>query len=298
VPWLKVCDTALTHPKVIAIHNLGDAVVTGEAVIGAIMLASSWSGQHLTDCFIPDYIGRIASPLHWDKLAAAALKAKIVKKARKGGVDGWSVLIGEGEIFHLLSKEHVLRTRAKRAFTRTDAAQIEALLRDGDECRYCDRPVHPMSRGLHSRQMDHPDPAIKDVVVTACQECNNKKQDRTPREAGMTLLLPPKERGWDLYLTEHSVEWLTRKGALPDSYSTKPAPRRAGAANPLQPAASAPATPPAESLLPPGRDGSGLPVPTPAGTSRASPPGQVSRPRGSRGGRRKRKPPPTLSQER
>ena len=58
--------------------------------------------------------------------------------------------------------------------------------RDAYRCRYC---------GSHlDLVLDHVIPHVRtkddreENLVTACQVCNSKKQDRTPEEAGMTLL--------------------------------------------------------------------------------------------------------------
>lgn len=61
-------------------------------------------------------------------------------------------------------------------------------LRDGSSCQYCGRVaenvdhVVPRSRG---------GPHVWENVVAACQRCNAHKKDRTPDEAGMTLMRRP-----------------------------------------------------------------------------------------------------------
>jgi len=65
-------------------------------------------------------------------------------------------------------------------------------LRDGGRCQYCRQPVTPSSFTL-----DHIVPRSKggttswENVTTACLNCNQKKADRTPRQANMKLLHPP-----------------------------------------------------------------------------------------------------------
>lgn len=68
--------------------------------------------------------------------------------------------------------------------------------RDGYTCQYC---------GTHQRDLKHGDKLERehiipisrggknywDNIVTACSTCNHKKDDRTPEEAGMTLLKHP-----------------------------------------------------------------------------------------------------------
>ncbi len=68
--------------------------------------------------------------------------------------------------------------------------------RDLNRCQYCGEAaenldhVLPRSRG---------GPHVWENVVAACRPCNARKGDRTPREAGMELLVsptPPREHGW------------------------------------------------------------------------------------------------------
>lgn len=66
------------------------------------------------------------------------------------------------------------------------------LLRDKMKCQYCGKicknaeatmdHVIPKSRGGKTSWTN---------IVTACHKCNNKKDDRTPEEAGMRLLSTP-----------------------------------------------------------------------------------------------------------
>lgn len=62
-------------------------------------------------------------------------------------------------------------------------------LRDGHRCQYCGGPaedvdhVVPRSRG---------GPHTWENVVAACRRCNGRKQDRTPREAGLRLVRKPR----------------------------------------------------------------------------------------------------------
>ena len=69
--------------------------------------------------------------------------------------------------------------------------------RDAWTCQYCGRRFHeddlsfdhvqPQSRGGKTNWVN---------IVTACSACNNKKDDRTPEEAGMELLRQPRKPSW------------------------------------------------------------------------------------------------------
>lgn len=65
--------------------------------------------------------------------------------------------------------------------------------RDGRVCAYCGKRatsvdhVLPSSRGGKSSWLN---------TVAACVKCNNRKDDRTPEEAGMRLRFEPFEPSW------------------------------------------------------------------------------------------------------
>lgn len=67
---------------------------------------------------------------------------------------------------------------------RAGLSRRAVLLRDQQRCQYC---------GATAEDVDHVVPRSKggrhawDNVVAACRRCNSRKQDRSPREAGLTL---------------------------------------------------------------------------------------------------------------
>lgn len=66
-------------------------------------------------------------------------------------------------------------------------------LRDRHTCQYCSRPFPALKLTL-----DHVTPrsrgglSVCENLVACCRECNNKKADRTPAEAGMPLASTPR----------------------------------------------------------------------------------------------------------
>ena len=80
--------------------------------------------------------------------------------------------------------------------------------RDAHTCAYCGRRssdltldhVIPRSRGGHNTW---------DNLVSACQDCNHRKADRTPEEAGMKLLRKPAKPSQSVWLDilEVPQEW-------------------------------------------------------------------------------------------
>jgi 5-methylcytosine-specific restriction endonuclease McrA len=262
VTWLKVCDTALTHPKVLAIRGLKDASATAEGVVGTVMLAASWSGAHDTDHFIPEAAVFLASPLHHELMSDVARRVGLWRRAtaaeRKRNLDqpGWIVKVGDGEVFHLLTREQIATRSAHRKLSRSVQGRIDLFLRDGDQCRYCAVAVEPNDRRSHAgRTTDHPDPAVPDDIVIACRGCNLSKNKRTVTDwvaaGGRDLMPPPAERGDPLYLDSATREWLLTyvpaddprlPAARPDSQSDTAAASRdaAAQARPQQPAPSSP----------------------------------------------------------
>ena len=75
------------------------------------------------------------------------------------------------------------------AFTR-----FNVFLRDGWECQYCG-DAFP----THSLTFDHVMPRSRggrtswDNIVTACQDCNTRKGNRTVKQCGMMPLHPPRQ---------------------------------------------------------------------------------------------------------
>ncbi|OQX94996.1 HNH endonuclease [candidate division KSB1 bacterium 4572_119] len=63
--------------------------------------------------------------------------------------------------------------------------------RDGHQCQYCGKRTIPLT-------IDHVIPRVRggkdtwENLVCACIKCNNKKGDRSPEQASMKLMRPPK----------------------------------------------------------------------------------------------------------
>ncbi|SDE38894.1 5-methylcytosine-specific restriction endonuclease McrA [Thermus arciformis] len=94
-----------------------------------------------------------------------------------------------------------LKRLVRRGPSRIPLNRRNVLRRDRYTCQYCGRQggeltvdhVLPKSRGgKHTWEN----------LVTACRACNLKKGDRTPEEAGMRLLRPPKSPRLPLFLSD------------------------------------------------------------------------------------------------
>ena len=78
--------------------------------------------------------------------------------------------------------------RPNAAFTR-----YNLFLRDGFRCQYCGakKPAKDLTFD-HVLPRSRKGPATFENIVAACQSCNLRKSNRTPREAGMKLLRKPR----------------------------------------------------------------------------------------------------------
>ena len=89
------------------------------------------------------------------------------------------------------------------------------LLRDGFTCQYCRAKLVPAQLTLdHVLPRSRGGGSVWENLVASCFSCNNRKGDRTPQEAGMPLVRPPRQLGihakhrllasdsqsWDKYL--------------------------------------------------------------------------------------------------
>lgn len=86
--------------------------------------------------------------------------------------------------------------RLLRAFRRyrkpVKFSRVNIYGRDGYSCQYCG-----LKKSINELTYDHVVPRSKGGtttwmnIVTACQDCNRRKANRTPAEAGMKLRKPP-----------------------------------------------------------------------------------------------------------
>ncbi len=80
-------------------------------------------------------------------------------------------------------------------------------IRDEYTCQYCGDEFSPRMLTLdHVVPASHNGKKSWTNVVTACRECNQKKADRTPKQANMPLLKDPLTPNW-LPTLEHQIKW-------------------------------------------------------------------------------------------
>ena len=127
-----------------------------------------------------------------------AIRLVLDRKAEILEVDGGrefrseNVTVPAPIVIRLVRFVHVPR-RFRRQVTNTFL-----FARDNYSCVYCGRHRSEL-RGRQFLTRDHVRPTSRggantwDNVVTACSPCNNRKGDRLPREAGMSLPHTPRE---------------------------------------------------------------------------------------------------------
>lgn len=126
----------------------------------------------------------------WRKAALAWMKGKIEVVEYSKDL----TIQGVGRTYPMPSVVRVLAS-FKRDRIRLRFSRINIYARDNFTCQYCGKKPKNVS-GLN---FDHVLPRSKggvtswENIVTSCVSCNDRKADRTPREAGMKLARAPKK---------------------------------------------------------------------------------------------------------
>jgi 5-methylcytosine-specific restriction endonuclease McrA len=96
----------------------------------------------------------------------------------------------------------------KRGIT-TAPSRKTVFFRDNYECQYCNKIFFK-----HRLTLDHVIPKSRggqkswNNLVACCVACNQKKGNKTPSEASMTLFREPRPPSWKLW---SSTKWMMRK---------------------------------------------------------------------------------------
>ena len=93
------------------------------------------------------------------------------------------------------------------------------LIRDSFICQYCSKKLDSLTSSV-----DHVIPVSKfntrleagtwDNMVACCKDCNTKKRNRSPEEAGMKLLKQPRQPSGFLCLQEENEIWRKYVGSV------------------------------------------------------------------------------------
>ena len=104
----------------------------------------------------------------------------------------WDDIIswGSGQIYH----PAILRLKklVRRNFTRINFNRQSVIKRDYNICQYCGKKLLPSQITIdHIVPKDQGGLNSFTNCVVSCKECNNRKDNRTPEQAGMKLLRKP-----------------------------------------------------------------------------------------------------------
>lgn len=146
------------------------------------------------------------SVVSWKKAVKLMVKGKAEPVDMTTEAVGTSVRHATG-VFNVPTIIRLLTVIPWRAHQgRMKFSRRNMLVRDNSECQYCGIHV-----GKHTATVDHVIPRSKggktDYLncVTSCKDCNNKKGDRTPKEAGLRLKKKPR-RPTFLMLYRHHLK--------------------------------------------------------------------------------------------
>lgn len=92
----------------------------------------------------------------------------------------------------IVFKKYGARPPRKLTFTRPNLYK-----RDDHTCQYCGDPLPPSRLTVeHIMPRSRGGPTSWENCVAACEDCNSRKRDRTPQEAGMKLKKQPAKPNW------------------------------------------------------------------------------------------------------
>lgn len=196
--WFEAHDTMARHPKTLKLARLLNA--DRRYAVGLLHDLFSW-GLYAAekDGSLPGLTSAdIAQALDCPpKKGAAAVEALVASGYLEESIGGYAIhdwYDYAGKLSERREDEKAYKARKNALYN--DMRLIRAVRsRDGGFCRYCGKPVNWNDRkGVDGGTYDHVDPDGENVlenIVVACRSCNSRKKDRTPEQAGLTLLPPP-----------------------------------------------------------------------------------------------------------
>jgi hypothetical protein len=213
VPFFMVDDQFQANRKVHALIDMGPV---GLQAIGLWTVVGSLVQAQLADGEVPTSA--------WRQIGNKPLFTKLAKILVNAGLweehdDAWRYHDWEDIGYAPGEKVKLRRARTKEMKNPDIVEAVKA--RDGDHCRYCKCKINWKDKvGDNGATYDHVIPGLAKGVsnlVVACRKCNRKKAQRTPEQAGMTLLPPPNG-------PDSPDQVRTKSGPSPDQVRTKSGP--------------------------------------------------------------------------
>lgn len=190
--WLRKDDVGYDDPRILAIGN---------PAYGALVRMEQYASAQGTDGHIPERKAREIASAAELRMLLAPIPDLGVMVHRHGdrcpclSEHVWSLERGGYWLHDFLklnpSRAEVDVHKAKKTELRNAKLKHAVRERDGDQCRYCGKTCRHSDRvsddGL---TFDHVDPDVAGGManlVVCCRGCNNRKNRRTPAQAGMEL---------------------------------------------------------------------------------------------------------------
>ena len=175
--WLRIGDNASTHPKMSLLLEMSgfDHRLKNEA-FGLMVSLATVSAAHLSDYLVePGLIAQFA-PGREKELINILVNTALIERIQ---VDGrWQYkLHNDEEFIHMRLKDEVEIDRARKRDQRRPELIIPVRVRDGDQCRWCEKTVSWTDRkSARAATIDsltgHRDSSV-DTLVVACNGCNS-----------------------------------------------------------------------------------------------------------------------------
>lgn len=208
MPWLRVDDSALTHPKLFELLEAcdGDHALRNEAW-GFLVLASSVSAQHLTDYVVSTGLLATIAPGRHQYMIKLLTRAGLMKPVEHDGRKQ-NMIVTDEQLLHVRKKAAVEIDRARKRDSRNPDITLAARVRDGDVCRWCGQTVkfadHKSNKGGTIDSLNGHEDSTVDTVVVACRKCNSIRKEQNP-ETKFWKLRPAPEPG-EAYYDPSTIE--------------------------------------------------------------------------------------------
>ena len=213
MPWLRVGDTAASHPVVLRAWSLpeADARLKNE-LFGFVAMCAAMSAAFKTDYVVE--MGTVVAVAGFERgrvLADAAVACGYFSVVE--GEQGQTLyrIIDDPELFHMRLKDEIEWENRQRNDTRNKSLTVPVRARDGDACRWCGRVVYwGDQKSLRGATYDHVDAgraaeSVNDLVVS-CRGCNSARKNNSAW--GKALLPEPRKP----YYAQKTVDFLAENG--------------------------------------------------------------------------------------
>jgi 5-methylcytosine-specific restriction endonuclease McrA len=226
--WLRVSDTASSHPRLLAVLDLPDAdEMLTHLVFSFISRCMVTSAQKRQDYLITSGQAREAAMTSalLKKATEAAIAVGLMEEVAEddearellAGAPGTIYrLMDDPDFMHMRLRAEIEWDAQRKADNRNSAITAPVRARDGDACRYCGKSVvWGDGQSARGATFDHLHPGKSaegvDDLVVACRACNGRRGDGDE----LTLLEAPSLD--QRLISKRTAVWLTSHGITTDA---------------------------------------------------------------------------------